>query len=213
MRVVPRIPIPPGNVREDSTDPHQRHPEFSEKCGSVSGYPSGLYSETYSSNTNTLVVRKKAISTAEYPTAPYVENIRARPDVPLESMTRENLLNGRRTYADQFTQILTNEIRALSLEKHFALADAGAVSWVTPESPGQASAGFARIRADVASTTPGGMAIFLSRENGVLVTEAAVPAAPAIQSGRIYAEVGGTVNTGIAVAPSTSPIPAAADKK
>ena len=168
--------------------------------GSVSGYPSGLYSETYSSNTNTLVVRKKAISTAEYPAAPYVENIGARPDVPLEFMTRENLLNGGRTYVDQFTRILTKEIRAVPLEKHFALADAGAVSWVTPESSGPASAGFARIRADGASTTPGGMAIFGFRENGVLVTEAAVPAAPAIRSGRIYAEVGGTVNTGIAIA-------------
>ncbi len=168
--------------------------------GSVSGYASGFYSETYSTNTNTLVVRKRAIPTPEYPAAPYVENIGARPDVPLEFMTRENLLNGGRTYVDQFTRVLTEEIKASSLEKPFALANAGAVSWTTPDTAGQAQAGFARIRAGGASTTPSASAIFGFRQNGVLVTEAAVPAVPPIQSGRIYAEIGGGVNTGIAIA-------------
>jgi len=175
--------------------------------GSVSGYPSGLYSESYSTNTNTLVVRKKSIATPEYPAAPYVENIGARPDVPLEFMTRENLLNGGRTYVNQFTQILTEEIKASSLEKPFALVDAGAVSWTAPEIPGPARAGYARIRADGVSTTPSGLAVFGFRQNGILVTEAAVPALPAIRSGRIYMESGGAVRTGIALA-NPSYIPA-----
>jgi Peptidase family S41 len=78
--------------------------------GSVSGWPSGFYSESFATNTNTLVLRKNPIRTAEYPTAPYVENIGARPDVPLDFMTRENLLNGGRTFVERFTEILVNEI-------------------------------------------------------------------------------------------------------
>ena len=44
------------------------------------------------------------------------------------------------------------------------------------------------------------MAIFGFRQNNVLVSEAAVPASVPITNGRIYAEVAGVVNTGIAIA-------------
>lgn len=44
-----------------------------------------------------------------------------------------------------------------------------------------------------------GLAIFGERSGGVLVSEAGVPASPLIQSGRIYAEIGGSINTGIAI--------------
>src|SRR5204863_6992936 len=53
---------------------------------------------------------------------------------------------------------------------------------------------------DSASTTPQGMAIFGYRPDDILVSEAAVPASAAIVSGRIYAEVGGSVDTGLAIA-------------
>jgi hypothetical protein len=168
--------------------------------GSVSGYASGFYSESYGTNTNTLVVRKKAITTPEYPAAPYVENIGARPDVPLEFMTRENLINGGKGYVEQFTQVLVDEIRASSLQRPFTLANAGAVSWTPSENPGQPLIGYGRIRADGGSTTPSGLAIFGFRQNNLLVTEAAVPAALTIQAGRIYAEIGEAVSTGIALA-------------
>jgi hypothetical protein len=59
--------------------------------------------------------------------------------------------------------------------------------------------GYARVQPS-ASTTPAAAAIFDFRQNGVLVTEAAVPGMTAITSGRMYAEVSGTVNTGIAFA-------------
>ena len=78
--------------------------------GSVSGYQTGFYSESLSTNTNSLVVRKNPIVTAEYPTAPYVENIGARPEVALEYMTLENLLNGGRTFVQQFTDVLVGMI-------------------------------------------------------------------------------------------------------
>jgi hypothetical protein len=44
-----------------------------------------------------------------------------------------------------------------------------------------------------------GVAIIGLRTGGVLVTEAGVPASPEIASGRIYAEIQGAVNTGIAL--------------
>src|SRR5262249_23864574 len=50
------------------------------------------------------------------------------------------------------------------------------------------------------AATPSGVALFGFRPNSVLVTEAGVPASPLLQGGRIYAEVGGAVNTGLAIA-------------
>jgi sugar lactone lactonase YvrE len=82
----------------------------------------------------------------------------------------------------------------------YSLADRGAISL---RSSGQFSptvAGYASIEPAAGTTPPAGLAIFGFRQNGVLVTEAAVPAAPLIQSGRIYAEVNGPVNTGLAIA-------------
>jgi C-terminal processing protease CtpA/Prc len=80
--------------------------------GSVSSWPTGFYSESISNNTNTLVVRKYPIVTPDLPSAPYVENIAARPDIQLNYMTRDNLLNGGKTFVDQFTSILLNLIQA-----------------------------------------------------------------------------------------------------
>ena len=66
---------------------------------------------------------------------------------------------------------------------------------------------YGRIRADVGSTTPSGIAIFQFRDSqGVLISEASVPAAELVQEGRIFAEVNGPVNTGLAIAnPNEAP--------
>jgi hypothetical protein len=168
--------------------------------GSVSGWPSGLYSESASNNTNSLVVRNKPIVTSDYPAAPYVENIGVRPDVSLQYMTRDNLLNGGRTFVDQFTQVLTREIRIKGSETPFTVADRGAVTHVTPGASGQTVVGYGRVKGNFGSTTPGGMAILGLRQNGVLISETSVSAAPLVQSGRVYAEIDGAVNTGLAIA-------------
>ena len=60
--------------------------------------------------------------------------------------------------------------------------------------------GYTRIQPDSGSTTASGIAIFGFRQNNVLVSEAGVPASPLIQNGRIYAEVNGPLNTGVAIA-------------
>ncbi|HYR87639.1 MAG TPA: hypothetical protein VE422_26385, partial [Terriglobia bacterium] len=82
----------------------------------------------------------------------------------------------------------------------YSLPAAGADYWTTTSSAAPLTAGYARVQPEVGSTTPEGVAIFGFRSNGVLVSEAAVPASPLIQQGRIYAEMNGPVNTGIGIA-------------
>ena len=82
--------------------------------GSVSSWQTGFYSESVASNTNTLVVRNHPIQTPEFPAAPYIENIGVRPDIPLDFMTRSNLMTGGQSYVNQFTQIITSQINKTS---------------------------------------------------------------------------------------------------
>ena len=79
------------------------------------GWPAGYYSDGVSSYTLTLVVRKEPIVTPDLPPGPYVENIGIRPEIQLDYMTRENLINGGRPYVETFTQILTNRILSVQV--------------------------------------------------------------------------------------------------
>ena len=79
--------------------------------GSISTWPAGYFSEAVASNTNSLVVRNAPVVTSEYPAAPYVENIGARPDITLDYMTRDNLLNGGASFVSQFTAIIVDQIK------------------------------------------------------------------------------------------------------
>src|SRR5262245_29118007 len=60
--------------------------------------------------------------------------------------------------------------------------------------------GYIRLVPDAGMSSPAGVAIFGQRSDGVLITEAGVPSTTASQSGRIFADIGGSVNTGIAMA-------------
>ena len=83
----------------------------------------------------------------------------------------------------------------------FSIPDRGGVSTTSSGTAGTLSVGYGRIRADAASTTPSGIAIFQFRNSdGVLISEAGVPATEPVQEGRIFAEVNGPVNTGLAIA-------------
>jgi hypothetical protein len=87
----------------------------------------------------------------------------------------------------------------------FAIKDGGGTSYQTN---GAASAtlavGYAKVITDPGAQTPSGLAVIGFRENNVLVSEAGVPASGLIASGRIYAEIGSTINTGIAIANPTN---------
>ncbi len=87
----------------------------------------------------------------------------------------------------------------------FNIASLGAVSVITASTAVTPTMGYSVIE-PTGSTTPSGVAIFGVRQNNVLVSETGVPASLPMTSGRIYAEVAGAVNTGIAIAnPYSSP--------
>ena len=82
----------------------------------------------------------------------------------------------------------------------FSIPDRGGRSTTTSGTAESLRQGYGRIRADAASSTPSGIAIFGLRQDGVLIAEAGVPATEPVQEGRIFAEVNGPVNTGLAIA-------------
>ena len=82
----------------------------------------------------------------------------------------------------------------------YTLVNRGGVSLITDGTGAAPVLGYTRIQPGTGSTTPAGVAIFGGRTNGVLVSETGVPATPALTTGRIYAEVAGVVNTGLAIA-------------
>ncbi len=83
--------------------------------------------------------------------------------------------------------------------RSYSLTDRSANSLST-DGAGDLNVGYARIVADSGSTTPSGVAIFGFRTNNVLVAEAGVPASPLLRTGRIYAEVNGGLDIGLAIA-------------
>jgi hypothetical protein len=88
----------------------------------------------------------------------------------------------------------------------FMVVDRGGISVITDGSGAQ-TAGYSSISPDVGSSTPTGVAIFGFRNSSnILVSETGVPATPLLTQGRIYAEVAGPLDTGLAIAnPNPSP--------
>ena len=120
-------------------------------------------------------------------------------------------------WTDKFTMYVADNandaIRAIDLvpaaqTRTFSVSSHGSIS-LSSERPPNLTVGYARIQAQRTGNygLPGGMAIFGYRQNGVLVSEVSVPAAALVSSGRIFAEVAGPVNTGIAIAnPNSQPV-------
>ena len=64
--------------------------------------------------------------------------------------------------------------------------------------------GVATVRPIDPEHLPAGFALIRYRPNGVLISETSVPVAPITRFGRIYVEIGSTVNTGVAIANPTA---------
>ena len=96
--------------------------------------------------------------------------------------------------------VVVSIIDTCSSSCSFSVPDRGGTSTTSQGTAGTTTLGYGRIRPDAGMTTPSGLAIFGFTQNGVLVTEASIPAAAPIQGGRIFAEVNGPVNTGLAIA-------------
>jgi len=98
-----------------------------------------------------------------------------------------------------------NVVRVLTPDTVPALArikipNPGYSARTTTGAPAAISVAHARIATTSGSVTPAGFAVFALRQNGVLISEASVPAVHAIRSGRISASAAGVVNTGVAIA-------------
>ncbi|PYS54949.1 MAG: hypothetical protein DMG13_06075 [Acidobacteria bacterium] len=94
---------------------------------------------------------------------------------------------------------------AISDSRNFAIADRGGMSLTSVNRGNAVSAGHARAQAD-SGPAPAGMEIVSLRQNDVMVSEAAFAASAPLRSGRVYTEISGSVNTGVAIAnPNASP--------
>jgi C-terminal processing protease CtpA/Prc len=79
--------------------------------GSISGWPAGIYSESTTSNTNSLVTRIAPVTIPGYPTTHYIENVGAHADIQLDYMTRENLLTRGAPFVAAFTRAIVDQTR------------------------------------------------------------------------------------------------------
>jgi C-terminal processing protease CtpA/Prc len=78
--------------------------------GNVVPYDGTVYSEVAVRVTQSLMTRREPVVTTDLPTAPYIENIGVRPDIELDYMTRENLMNRGTLFVNAFTRILLDQI-------------------------------------------------------------------------------------------------------
>ena len=69
------------------------------------------YSEGRFNYSEGLMIRKRAIATPEYPTAPLIENIGVRPNVEADFQTRDNLMKNGQPFVEAFTSAIVEEIR------------------------------------------------------------------------------------------------------
>jgi hypothetical protein len=66
--------------------------------------------------------------------------------------------------------------------------------------PGSIQKGFIHLKAADGTNSPVGIALLGQKKNGILITEAGVPATIPMGSGQVFTEIQGSVNTGIALA-------------
>ncbi len=82
----------------------------------------------------------------------------------------------------------------------FRVSDRGGVTTASSGDSSIVATGYARITPNSGSTTPSGVAIFAYRPGSYLISETGVPATSPMTTGRLYAEVNGNINTGLAIA-------------
>jgi hypothetical protein len=80
--------------------------------GNVVGYDATTYTEGFTRVTESLMNRKNPVLGTEFPASNYVENVGVRPDIVVDYMTRENLMNGGRPFVEKISQIMVDHIAA-----------------------------------------------------------------------------------------------------
>ncbi|MGH9722354.1 MAG: S41 family peptidase [Bryobacteraceae bacterium] len=80
--------------------------------GTNTSFRAGAYSEGITGMTLGLMTRASPVITPDYPAEPLIENIGVRPDIDVDYMTRDNLLQRGRPFVDAFTAAIVAHIRA-----------------------------------------------------------------------------------------------------
>lgn len=78
--------------------------------GSVVGYSGPAFTESFFRITVSLMNRGHVVNTPDFPPAPYIENIGVRPDIPVDIMTRDNLMTNGAPFVQAFKQAISNLI-------------------------------------------------------------------------------------------------------
>jgi hypothetical protein len=78
--------------------------------GNNTTFSSGAFSEGFEGMTLALQVRPKIVSTPEYPPSRLIENVGVRPDIQVDYMTKDNLLQQGKPYVDAFTAAIVDLI-------------------------------------------------------------------------------------------------------
>ena len=80
--------------------------------GSPNDFAVGVYMEAGASIAQSRAVRKNAVRSAEFPTAPFIENIGVLPDKTGDYMTKDNLLQHGKPFVTDFTKVMVDFINA-----------------------------------------------------------------------------------------------------
>jgi len=80
--------------------------------GSVVGYAGPAFTESFFRITVSLMNRGHVVTTPDFPPAPYIENIGVRPDIPVDYMTRTNLMTAGAPFVQAFIQAVENLVHA-----------------------------------------------------------------------------------------------------
>ena len=78
--------------------------------GNNTTFSSGNYSEAFEGMTLALQVRPNMIATTDYPPSRLIENVGVRPDIQVDYMTKDNLLQQGKPYVDAFTAAIVDLI-------------------------------------------------------------------------------------------------------
>ncbi len=77
----------------------------------IARFQVGAFSEGDTGMTLALMVRAAPIVTDDFGTSAYIENVGVRPDVQIDYMTRDNLLNAGRSFVQAFTDVIVQQIQ------------------------------------------------------------------------------------------------------
>ena len=80
--------------------------------GNNTSFAAGVYSEGVTGMTLALQSRKDYVGTAGYPTTKYIENVGVHPDIVVDYMTKDNLLQNGAPFIDRFLQGMAAYIRS-----------------------------------------------------------------------------------------------------